>query len=481
MYTPNRVDEFTIRQREGMPYGGMPAEALLYKLEETDETGMPDYDLFEDESKHKDYARGVIIDRSPDEPYFESDHAIRDPALAKSRLNLTYNGTRSNQQELPRHPELFYGFTGNDPRGSDTSQPRMDALRRFTEAKAGEISVRFGKNDDNTEAQRPWTAQSISYAKKELLRRTRDLTKIFTPSMTNFVPGIQLDPSHISSRRTRNAAMGNGTDDAAWNGWEQKELMSNGGYVDHAGQNIRHLPKNTWRYMLQDTDFSPNIYGIIPSASKQKSKSLRHGADAIDNDFAEHMLVPGTNNNTLGDKLVLKARQTLVEMTQDPEEEYDEGTNKSIKTKSDRLKNSSHSTVDIMHGDEEDQETMSRQAGALRTKQELVRLGKKTMEKQISSASSDELTVESYKGYTPVRDNKVKKQKDLDNTTWSHNIMTKIKKTLQVDETPKFRGKDVAYDQALKHNVEDRFSRSKVVPSQKGKRIDMNREGMDDM
>src|SRR5271166_3715596 len=40
----------------------------------------------------------------------------------------------------------------------------------------------MGDNDDHHEAERPWTGQSISYGMKELHRRLKANTKIFTVS-----------------------------------------------------------------------------------------------------------------------------------------------------------------------------------------------------------------------------------------------------------------------------------------------------------
>src|SRR3989338_11546883 len=105
-----------IRHREGMPDGGMPYDIILGKLEETDNDLIDKYDEFHDlEEDHKDYVRSEIVDWSPDAPYLESDQVRRDPGLARSMLNLRYNATRGSRPELPRHPEMFYGFTGNDP------------------------------------------------------------------------------------------------------------------------------------------------------------------------------------------------------------------------------------------------------------------------------------------------------------------------------------------------------------------------------
>ena len=110
-----------INDQKGMRHGGMPYDTILYKLEETDSElidevrGEDDFHDIQDDFTN--YVRTEITDWAPDGTFLESDTVRRDPALSRSMLNLRYNGTRGSYPELPRHPELFYGFTGNDPRG----------------------------------------------------------------------------------------------------------------------------------------------------------------------------------------------------------------------------------------------------------------------------------------------------------------------------------------------------------------------------
>ena len=88
---------------KGMPYGGMPADSILVKLEETDPAalaaigaargfggpaeGFSGYD-------YKDYQIGEMLDRTLEQPFLASDSAHRDPSRSRSKLNLQYNGTR---------------------------------------------------------------------------------------------------------------------------------------------------------------------------------------------------------------------------------------------------------------------------------------------------------------------------------------------------------------------------------------------------
>ena len=163
-----------------MPYGGMPHDALLSKLEETDRELVAevrgDDPFFDTEDYYNEYVRAEIIDRTPDSTFLESDHPRRDPALSRTVLNLRHAGGRGpNDYRLPQHPELFLGFTGNDPRGADTP-PRLDKSRAQMAARARGREVRMGHNighGDFVEADRPWSGTAREYDKKEIQRRLK--------------------------------------------------------------------------------------------------------------------------------------------------------------------------------------------------------------------------------------------------------------------------------------------------------------------
>jgi len=184
------MSETEIRSRGGLPYGGMPNAQILGRYETTDPQtpfgGTADEgDAAPTEAaeigEYEDYVRDEIRDWTPDEPYLESDHPRRDPALSRSIINLRTNGTRGayDSVEGARHPELFVGFTDHDPRGT-LLDPRFDQMRGQITARAAELTVRMGENDDRTEAESPWSNQAISYARKSILRRMRSSMKIFT-------------------------------------------------------------------------------------------------------------------------------------------------------------------------------------------------------------------------------------------------------------------------------------------------------------
>lgn len=179
-----------INDEKGMPYGGMPYDEIVMKLEETDPDLVAEvrgYDPFYDhELAHDDYVRSEILDWSPDETWLESQHPARDPALARSQLNLRYSGGRGpNDYRLPNHPELFMGFTGNDPRGRDVEQPVLAKVRSQQAARARNAEVRMGENVGHggpgsfIEADRPWSGMSKEYDKKEMQRRMKSYMQWF--------------------------------------------------------------------------------------------------------------------------------------------------------------------------------------------------------------------------------------------------------------------------------------------------------------
>src|SRR3990172_4982502 len=195
-----------INHSKGIRSGGMPYDRILEKLEETDPALVDDvrgYDLFHDiEDEYKNYATDEIVDWTPDAPYLESDQTRRDPALSRGILNLHLNGTRGSRPELPRHPELFYGFTGNDPRGA-VNDPRFDQVRGHITGRVGDLTVRMQDSSDFHLAESPWTNQAISYGKKEIQRRLKESTRIFTPQKEGRPWGRNVVLDDLAPKRTR--------------------------------------------------------------------------------------------------------------------------------------------------------------------------------------------------------------------------------------------------------------------------------------
>jgi hypothetical protein len=312
----------------GLPYGGVPHDRILEKLEETD----PDlvaqargYDEFHDvEDEYNNYTRAEIIDWTPDVPYLESDQPRRDPALSRSQLNLRYNGTRGSNPELPRHPELFYGFTGNDPRGA-VNDPRFDQIRGQMTSRAANLTVRMGDNDDHHLAERPWTGQAISYAMKDIQRRIKDATKVFDVQKVGRPWGRNVVADQFAARDLRGQSIGAGAESLAYQTGDFHESRFAAG--DHApaadgeGGGARGVDKShfagagraPWLAAVGEADLGVQSYGQSRGQGRALASPAGQGggrarAGAADQDFEESRAGGGANRNTLAATMGLAAR-----------------------------------------------------------------------------------------------------------------------------------------------------------------------------
>ncbi len=328
----------------GIPDGGMPYDILSYRLEETDPeliANVRGYDEFHDiADEYQNYTRQEIIDWTPDAPFLESDHARRDPGISRSRLNLQYNGTRGSHPELPRHPELFIGFTGNDARGA-TNDPRFDQIRGQMTARAAELTVAMGDNDDHHVAERPWTNQSISYGMKEMFRRVKGNTKIFSVQkegrpwgrnvVTNdYAAGWAQNALRVGTMKAGDEALVYRTGDyedgpeghAGHSNNQQRERFAAG---DHApatealsgsvrGAGVDHTAEAApWRHATGDVDLGVQAYGQRRGAGRT---ALGHGAQGggrvqtsgADQDWASSQRARGANRQVLGASMALAAK-----------------------------------------------------------------------------------------------------------------------------------------------------------------------------
>lgn len=313
----------------GLPYGSLPYDRLLEKLEETDPDLVSEvrgYDeLHELENEYPDYVRSEIIDWTPDAPYLESDHPRRDPAWSRSMLNLRYNGTRGSNPELPRHPELFYGFTGNDPRGA-VNDPRFDEWRGHITSRAAELCVSMGDNADFHLAERPWTNQSISYDMKELQRRLKRNTKIFEVQKEGRPWGNNVIADEFAAGAIRAAGMGAGRESFATGGEgfygaapprfaagdhaPAVELFTDG------ARGLGALPEDAgtpWRHTTGDADLGVQQYGQKRGAGRglvapDAVGGGRARAGGADQSWEDSRRAQGTNRRALGATMALAAR-----------------------------------------------------------------------------------------------------------------------------------------------------------------------------
>jgi hypothetical protein len=315
-------DDFKIDR--AMSYGGIPYEKYLPKFEKTpmhnyeqqysdntyaiigNEDELSVNNMY-DNDPHKNYVMGEIINWTGDEPLFESDHPRRNPEQSKMNINMRYNGNRGESQNLPRHPELFYGFTGNDPRGI-VNDPRFDQMRGFVTAHAINIEPSMGKNDDNQIAERPWTAQSISYDKKYLQQLTANNLKVFSTQKE----GRPFSRNVVSDEETWNKNQGQirksnmEVADFSKMSGEYGEYIEMGGQVansiGHDLQNIERCKKgiNINNYKT-DQDFNinktnvmigsgNNIMGVESTISNTKTDHINIDSLRINNNFNKKSL-----------------------------------------------------------------------------------------------------------------------------------------------------------------------------------------------
>lgn len=165
---------FLDSRNRGLPYGAIPYQELLSKLEETDTNEEPE-DI---ETKYDNYMRSEIVDRSLETPYLESDKTRRDSSLSKSIINLRYNGARG-EYEHPQHPELFCGFMDQDNRALDNN-PRMDQYQQQISTRMPNLEKRMGYNCTDNDHQSPWTNHSLDQCRRDIQTSLAYNTKVFT-------------------------------------------------------------------------------------------------------------------------------------------------------------------------------------------------------------------------------------------------------------------------------------------------------------
>lgn len=340
-----------IRHRKGMAFGGMPHDVLLHKLEETDPELVDEvggFDEFHDmKDNYNNYVRSEIIDRAPDAPFLESDQTRRDASLSRSMINLRYNGTRGSDPDLPRHPELFYGFTGNDPRGV-VNDPRFDQMRGHMTARAAGLTTRMGNNDDYQIAERPWTGQSISYAMKEVHRRQKANTRVFTVQKEGRPWSNNTTYDAAAAGDLRAAAMGAGGESLADRGagafvGAAPERFAGGdhGPADEAwtdgvrGVDAGHfgdVEVAPWRHSTGDTDLGIQKYGQKRGAGRSTIAPGAQGggrlnASSADQDWARSERARSTNRQVLAATMASAARHRRAVKSgaheQDPGQSYE--------------------------------------------------------------------------------------------------------------------------------------------------------------
>ena len=281
------------RIKEAMPFGGIPYDNILYKLEETRN------DTSNIEDDYDNYARSTIIDWGPDPIFHESDKTRRDPSISVSTLNLRYNGTRGSEPDLPRHPEIFYGFMGDDPRGSENN-PRMDLMAQHLTSRAPNLIVRMGNNDDNHVAERPWTNQDIDRGMKDIHRRYRKEARIFSIEKVNRPWSNNISMNDGTASKIRAETMKQGGESITENSYHN--TMANGN---------KKTGKSIWRNTVLDSNLGVHSYSNNRSAPVSKIGNSAQSKQ--EQELAESAIASSVNNQTLAASMALaaKGRQIL--------------------------------------------------------------------------------------------------------------------------------------------------------------------------
>lgn len=302
-----------------MPYGSIPYDKYLPKFEITDpqiintgvENGMTN--LY-DKNQYNDYARSEIVNWGPDTPLFESDHVSRDPDRSRGKINLLYNGNRGNFADLPRHPEMFIGFTGNDPRGA-TNDPRLEQMRGFVTAHAANLQVSMGTNDANHVAERPWTNQAISYDKKYINKISKNNMKIFTTQKDGRLPGrnviTDLPTWGTNQNKIRKSNMGviEALDNAGYG-----EYIDMGGTVNEVqGKDLQQLINMNSASIIKkynaDQEYNDQLNNVNMGAGIAKYKNNANLTDTVrDHVDIDSLKNNSLRNNTLSASMALAAK-----------------------------------------------------------------------------------------------------------------------------------------------------------------------------
>lgn len=296
-------------------YGGIPDDALLLKLEETDPRLFNEHnDQFYDiKDNYNNYVRSEITDWNSDAPFLESDNTKRDPSLARSMINLRYNGTRGSSSRLPSNPDLFYGFTGNDPRGAN-NDPRLDKLREQMTVRGANLEIRMGNNDVTQIAEQPWSDLSLSYSRKEIQRRQKANSIIFNAqkegkSLSNNTVTTDRD-NRSSTLDTGDESLGSIDRFASSDYKAANENCSDG----IRGVNInKDADSAPWRHTISDGTLGVQQYGQNRGAGRSKLSSNAQGGgklktNIVDQDWKESKNSSSTNRNSLAATMAVATR-----------------------------------------------------------------------------------------------------------------------------------------------------------------------------
>lgn len=176
-----------------MRYGDLPSSILMAKYEETD--------IGPDEDVYDNYARGVLVDQRPDSIMTAADEPRGRVNASSGRLQLQYYGHRGNA-EPPSHPEMFLGFTDQDPRGHAVD-PDMKLLRRQHDARMRFVNWTPDQSDHITGGGR--SEGQLMKDQQTLFKWTKDRLKVFSRSLDGRREGLRKTWKHCSAKARQDA------------------------------------------------------------------------------------------------------------------------------------------------------------------------------------------------------------------------------------------------------------------------------------
>jgi hypothetical protein len=210
----NAFDRAAFRRDEPVSYERLPPEEVGNYIPYDDH--VVDDIANNPEELYLQDARFNLADRNPDAPFLASEAPLRNPNVARERLNILYNGSRSNTGEMPNHSELFIGDMSQDPRGWDTA-PRFDKMREmlmgkkymsadfgekpqlngaFKGGRAAVLQVNMGNNTITRTGDREKTALENQEVRKQLQIIKRNKAKIFDRQLTSIASGKNVSMGH---------------------------------------------------------------------------------------------------------------------------------------------------------------------------------------------------------------------------------------------------------------------------------------------
>lgn len=275
-----------LERTKGMPYGGIPYEALLEKLEETK---MPTINYEEDYNK---YIRSEITDWSLDPVLFESDHVSRDSSISKTQLNIRYNGSRGSQ-EYPKHPEFFIGFMDQDNRSLDNN-PRMCEYKKQINNRMGPIEVQMGVNNGDHVAERPWSNASLNDCMRDIQTSMKTNTRVFHNELDGMAPNQNI--KNIYDNKTHPLIYKNQLPDTL-DIKNNKNSTQNNQYTFNSTALVSHDAP----YSLSRTNYIPSVNTIVSANTNQLTNICddRKILELISNNEPSHLKITPVNNHKL--------------------------------------------------------------------------------------------------------------------------------------------------------------------------------------